>query len=107
MTGPRNAHHAVVPSSIPSDYPHWIGIDDRGGVQVVHYGMHHTGGLFFKREAEGAVRICQHADASPGAALLLEVVIPANEWASLVASVSKGGETAESWRAALDLHEEK
>lgn len=31
-------------------------------------------------------------------------VIPENEWASIVASVSRGGETAESWQAVRDQH---
>lgn len=32
------------------------------------------------------------------------LVIPENEWASIVASVSKGGETATSWQFVRDFH---
>mgnify|MGYP001596770930 CR=1 FL=1 len=38
--------------------------------------------------------------------VVLQAIIPAAEWASIVASVSKTGETSESYAAAAALHGE-
>ncbi len=36
--------------------------------------------------------------------IVCDVTLPENEWASVVCSVSKAGETAERWRAAREFH---
>lgn len=53
---------------------------------------------FFQRTRLGAVLVTlpDHS----------QKVIPPHEWASIVASVSRAGETGETWRAALDVHGE-
>lgn len=75
--------------------------------------FHAAGNLFFGRTPLGSVRIVKFA--SPPrewpsvndpehAAALLDVVLPAELWASTVASVSAGGETAGRYAQALRFH---
>ncbi len=57
---------------------------------------------FFKRGADGTV-VVRHDNKEthrPDVSLL----IPPNEWASIIASVSARGETAEQYAAATDFH---
>lgn len=56
---------------------------------------HQRDGWYFKRVEEGNVQI-RHG--------LIVHTIPADEWASVVASVSAGGETSRSWTMANELH---
>lgn len=65
-------------------------------------GFHASGGWYFRREPDGSVRLMAPDSLGPGAHQL--VTLDANTWASAVASVSAGGETAESFRAAEALH---
>lgn len=60
--------------------------------------FHWTGSWYFMRMPDGAVRI---RNTSLGGVV---AVIPANEWASIVCSVSKLGEDGERWNAAQDFH---
>ena len=60
--------------------------------------FHWTGSWYFKRMPDGAVRI---RNTSLGGIVAL---IPANEWASIVCSVSQLGETGERWNQAQDFH---
>lgn len=76
--------------------------------------FHWKDNLFFGRKADGSVRVLKfdlhpadwpRAD-EPGtpAPTMLDLTIPAAEWASIVSSVSKSGETSESYEAARALH---
>jgi hypothetical protein len=67
-------------------------------------GFHAHDGWYFRREADGRVRISimdgPQADAQPIRGLVLD----ASSWASIVASVSGRGENGERHRAALAFH---
>jgi hypothetical protein len=58
---------------------------------------HWREGIYFSRMESGDVRIHK-------APALIDMLIPANEWASIVSSVSKGGETSESYSGTLAFH---
>jgi hypothetical protein len=64
-------------------------------------GFHWSDGLYFTRRDGGAVQVRRYTENHEGATPVLDVTVPPNEWASIVASMESGGETAESWRAAL------
>lgn len=59
-------------------------------------------GWFFNRVDDGSVRVSQVDWARKH--VTLQVTIPAPEWASIVCSVSRDGETAERWNRAQDFH---
>lgn len=63
-----------------------------------------SGGLYFRREDAGAVSVRLAEDARPGAETVFSCNITETGWASVVAAVSLGGETSDSYQAALDLH---
>jgi hypothetical protein len=63
--------------------------------------FHWKDNWFFKRQPDGSVVI---AHLEPEHYLIPELTIPPNEWASIVCSVSAGGETAERWQAQQDFH---
>lgn len=74
--------------------------------------FHLRDGFFFERLGDGAVRI-RYAqpvifqDGSPDTthmAVIAQTTVPENEWASVLASVSGPGETAETWQAARNYH---
>lgn len=75
-------------------------------VHDLESGFHNRDGWYFRRDsAEGHVRLwkVRWEDGRP----VLEAgphVIPENEWASIVASVSGAGETGESWSAIREYH---
>lgn len=64
-------------------------------------GFHWKDWWFFKRMDDGSVRV-SHADDRPY--VNVQFSIPAPEWASIVCSVSAGGETGERWEASQDFH---
>ncbi len=71
--------------------------------------FHWRDGWAFTRNDDGSVMIRNEnfvddrlPDSHPGRFVLLTV--PPNEWASIVASVSKGGETSESYSGTLAFH---
>lgn len=76
--------------------------------------FHWKDGLYFGRMPDGSVRVIQqpnqgsHQDFpridAPVEGALLDVTIPAAEWASITSSVSATSETSESYQAALALH---
>lgn len=75
--------------------------------------FHWRDNWFFKRQGDGAVRVIKLCEANytqyPKDAqhhiwLSPDLVIPANEWASIVCSVSAAGETGERWEVAQDFH---
>ncbi len=61
--------------------------------------FHWARGWYFKRLEDGAVRIRQ----KDGDEIVVEAVIPPDEWASIVSHVSRAGEPA-SYKAARALH---
>lgn len=73
-------------------------------------GFHWRDGWFFKRMDDGSVRISKLAvrvDSIGGKHDKIEAhgTIPPAEWASIVCSVSKGGETRERWLAQQAFHD--
>ena len=59
---------------------------------------------FFMREPDGSVSIKAPAGGDIEARI---AVIPADEWASIIASVSASGDTAETYRLAQLFHNNK
>lgn len=66
-------------------------------------GFHWRDDKYFKRLPDGSVRI-QFIEPFNGHPNIKEWTIPPAEWASIVCSVSKDGETGERWNAAQDFH---
>lgn len=66
-------------------------------------GFHARDNWFFRREDDGSVRIL--APDSMGSGAHQAVTLDANTWASVVASVSGSGETAETFHAARRFHD--
>ena len=57
--------------------------------------FHWRDGIFFERRTDGSVRLrCCHIDK----------VIPAAEWASIIATMSLPGETSEAYQKAREFH---
>lgn len=67
---------------------------------------HWRDGWYFNRETDGSVTVLKREQvAHDRLALRLPVArIPASEWASIVAAVSKSGDTGEQFRRAEELH---
>jgi hypothetical protein len=67
--------------------------------------FHWKDGWFFsRRESDGAVIVDHRTPANFEGTLDTQFVIPENEWASIVASVSAYGENAASWQFARLFH---
>jgi len=66
-------------------------------------GFHARDNWFFRREDDGSVRVMAPDSMGPGAHQV--VTLDENTWASVVASVSSGGETPESFQAAQRFHD--
>jgi hypothetical protein len=68
--------------------------------------FHWTDGWYFKRQPDGSVRIMRPSMSSVSAMeyLQIDIVIPPNEWASIICSVSAEGENGDRWNAAQDFH---
>lgn len=67
-------------------------------------GFHWRDGWTFKRMDDGSVRIRGHYAANSETGGTVNLIIPAQEWASIVCSVSKGGESDGRWDQAQDFH---
>ncbi len=71
-------------------------------------GFHCREGWYFKRQDDGSVRIFHVDGHAEGLGFPPETdadfLIDADSWASVVASVSKGGETGDRWQAILVFH---
>jgi len=67
-------------------------------------GFHESDGLVFKRTDGGKVRVRKWKDARLLGQPIVDHVIDAGPWASVVASVSKKGDTAETLSVAEALH---
>ena len=68
--------------------------------------FHWKDGWYFKRMKDGSVRVMHSAEMPMTGEEYLhpDLTIPPNEWASIVCSVSAGGETGERWEASQDFH---
>jgi len=74
--------------------------------------FHWTDNLYFGRRANGDVRILKLRETPypwpsvdgdyPTATL--DITVPADQWGSIVASVSHAGETAGRWQEAMKFH---
>jgi hypothetical protein len=65
-------------------------------------GFHWQRGWFFKRQPDGSVRV-SHVEPRAGY-VDRQFLVPPDEWASIVASVSAGGETGDRWQQAREFH---
>jgi hypothetical protein len=65
--------------------------------------FHAKDGWFFERTDDSDVRIVK-TDGKLGGPTIVEGVLPTDTWASVVASVSVGGETLQTWQQALGFH---
>lgn len=66
-------------------------------------GFHARDGWYFRREDDGSVCILAPDSLGPGAHQV--VTLDAGTWASVVASVGRGGETSERFQAARHFHD--
>ena len=74
--------------------------------------FHQRDGFYVERLEGGAVRVVKHGSLTPiersngvrKLPIILDHVIPPNEWASIIAAVCARGENGESYRDALDFH---
>lgn len=79
--------------------------------------FHLRNGFFFERLNDGSVRIRyaqpvidEFGNPAPAAgggyfkAIIAQVTVPENEWASVLASVCAAGETSKTWQAAREYH---
>ena len=63
--------------------------------------FHFKDGWYFERIADGVVRIQQVSDET---VVNARIDIDPNSWASIIATVSAAGETAESFQVAQEFH---
>jgi hypothetical protein len=66
--------------------------------------FHWRDGWFFERMPNGSVMITKRKDAGMESPIITREIIPPEEWASIVASVSIKGERDRRWYTALDFH---
>lgn len=66
--------------------------------------FHFQDGWFFSRLPDASVRIEQRNPPNAEGEIVTEIFIPPEAWASIVAQVSEGGETAGRWHTMLDFH---
>jgi len=66
--------------------------------------FHSKDGWFFVRLAYGKVAIEKHVNPSERSAVEARIVLTPEDWASIVASVSSGGEINDRYQKALDFH---
>ena len=67
--------------------------------------FHVRDGLFFERQPGGAVRILKRTDARDDAAVVLDIVVDKDAWASVIATMSTHGEENYGYFRALHFHE--
>ena len=68
-------------------------------------GFHAAHGWYFRRDLGGHVAIEVAESDHDDAPLRVAAIFDPDTWASIVASVSHRGETAETWRAVRLFHE--
>lgn len=66
--------------------------------------FHLTDGLYFERLPHGQVRILKRDGAADDAPVLLNLIVDANAWASVIASMSYYGEEDYGFYRALNFH---
>lgn len=68
--------------------------------------FHSKNGLFFERLQDGSVHIIRTYDARDVRPdnVVLDIILPENEWASVVCSVSADGENSARWMLARRFH---
>lgn len=73
--------------------------------------FHSRDGLYFARSTDGGVIVTIEVPVRDGmggfadqTAVLHRIELPENEWGSVVAHVSRNGETSETWQQARDFH---
>ena len=64
-------------------------------------GYHAADGLFFTRLGDGGVLVRRYEEHFEGAEPTFTVTFTPETWASVVTEMEAGGETAESWQAAV------
>ena len=69
----------------------------------VGWGFHWRDETYFKRDDKGGVEV-KYIESFNNHPQVRGWRIPPNEWASIVCSVSKDGETGDRWNAAQDFH---
>ena len=71
--------------------------------------FHYKDGLFFERQDDGSVNIIKTSDQKEPTAdnVVFRTSVDSNGWASVVASVSKGGEENGRYYEALAFHNEE
>ena len=67
--------------------------------------FHNRGGWYFKRLSDGGVRIRKTLTPYINSPVEHEHIIRSNEWASVIAHVSKYGESSESYSGAESFHD--
>ena len=68
--------------------------------------FHWADGWYFERAPQGGVWITKRATSHENNPVVLAfALIPADEWASIVASVSQRGESRETWDEAKQFHD--
>jgi len=65
--------------------------------------FHWQDGWYFKRMPEGGVRMRKREASREDAPIVLEVIVDADSWCSIVSHVTAGGE-AQSWPVVRALH---
>jgi hypothetical protein len=80
--------------------------DDRtlSAAELGDRGFHWREGWYFRRFDDASVRVTKYANGGASRQVEHVMVIPPNEWASIVASVSAHGENGETHRGALAFH---
>lgn len=69
-------------------------------------GFHAKDGWYFERNTgTGGVIITKRGAAAFGEPIVEQLHVEADTWASIVASVSREGETARTWQEALKFHD--
>lgn len=76
----------------------------RRRVSAVIGEFHARSGFYFKRLPDGSVRVRVTMEPAHGSPTFQAIELPENEWASVVASVSRRGEDATTWQAARNFH---
>lgn len=80
---------------------------DADELPELHHGFHWKDGWMFTRLNDGSVRITQVGffrgyESAPPYAIVGPIYIDPHSWASIVSSMSKEGETSETYYAALE-----
>jgi hypothetical protein len=66
--------------------------------------FHLKEGWFFQRLPDGSVMVTKRKDAGLESPIITRMVIPPEEWASVVSAVSAGGDANGRYQQALDFH---